>query len=254
MSCIFLYSCNPNSKISGKNNAPEKKPYPMNDSSLSVKQGNGIDLTAYGNNPVPWTLDMDFDKNFSFKADDGTQTISTAVNAAASDNKNTEIYTTNTATGPMNIMVNNESCKVNDSGNKMTRKVEITLNNIRYTGCGFFLADPRLNNTWLLDFINDERQESEDYPKGFPTLEFNLSKNTISGTDGCNNIRSQIEVMGTRIRFSPFLSTKMACSNTKAEKIFNALLSGKQVDYFFKDNNLVFSLINDSKLVFKKKD
>ena len=240
--------------MTGKNNALEKKIFLINDSLFSVKQSNGIDLVALGNNPVTWTLDMDFDKNFTFIADDGTHTISSAVNAAATDNKNIESYTTNTTTGPMNIILTNELCKVNESAEKWARKVEITLNNKRYTGCGLFMSDSRLNNTWLLDYIDDERQESEDYPKGFPRLEFNLSKNTMSGTDGCNNIRSQIEVMGTRIRFTPFLSTKMACSNAKAEKIFNTLLSGQQVDYFFKENNLIFSLINDSKLVFKKKE
>ena len=164
----------------------------------------------------------------------------------------TETYRIQTDLGPMKIEIFNTSCSGN--GEQFSKKVDVTVKNKTYTGCGKYLFDHRLNDSWVLESINNETQTAVDFEKGLPKLEFNLQTNNMNGSDGCNNIRSNIEVKGNRIKFSPFMSTKMACNKNKAERVFNELLSDKLVDYYLENNKLILYLEDDSKLFFIRKN
>jgi heat shock protein HslJ len=220
--------------------------------SIIQKQKNGIDLYATGDFVAYWTLEIDFDNKISFRSADGTS-LDVLPNFEKKEiSSGSEKYIIQTNFGAMKIDIYNSSCsgKVEQFG----KKVDVTLKNKTYTGCGKYLFDHRINDIWELESINNETQKAADFQRGLPILEFNLQENNVNGSDGCNKISSTIEMKGNRIKFSPFSSTKMACNKNKAEKIFNELLSNKLVDYYLENNKLIMYLEDDSKLYFIRKN
>ena len=212
----------------------------------------GIDFTAVGNEPVPWKLDMDFDQYFRFSATDSTKATSTPVKPVPLMDVAGESYITGSTYGQMTILLFKQPCS--KEGKNFSRRAEITVNNKRYIGCGDFLSDPRLNGTWLLDSIGNERQQPDQYSKGLPKLTLLLSGNRTEGHDGCNNFSGNMEVQGTRIRFYQFVKTQMACTSDKAGQIFATLLSNQIVSYQVSTHTLILFLADDSLLIFKKEN
>lgn len=257
MLAIGLYavcSCSPKEQTGAKAIAKAQQKLIPADSSVRAKQQSGVDLIATGNHPVAWRLEMDFEKAFIFTAADNTNISSTPVNATNLTDVAAESYITKSTNGPLNIIVYNQPCRVEPGTALSTKKVEVTVNNKRYSGCGDYLYDYRANDSWVLEFIDDEKQDASRFMKGLPRIELNLSKKKMYGSTGCNNVNADIEIKGDRILFSRFASTRMACPTDKAEKIFTDLISNHLVDYTIKEGRLVLYLINDSKLIFKKTD
>ncbi|MEP6711234.1 MAG: META domain-containing protein [Ferruginibacter sp.] len=216
--------------------------------SLSKKQTAGVDFFASGNSPANWTLDMDFDKVFNFKAVDGT-VISTQAIAPSAATDAATTYTCKTVTGILTIVVYNAGCSGQE---KINKKTELFLNDKHYTGCGENLYNFNLNDNWVLENAGNTVLSAADFSKGLPRLAFDLAQKKITGTDGCNNIVTSIDVQGSRIKFGEIAATKINCKNNSVQKIFGEKLSNKTASYFFREGKLYLYLIDDSLLIFRK--
>ena len=214
--------------------------------SLIKKQHRGVDFFAEGSDPVSWTLELDLESGFTFKPLGSQQLIAGPVPATRLSNADS--YLSKTDSGSMTVLVYDEPCNSND---KSSRKTEVTISNKRYIGCGKYLYDYQLNNIWVLQYIDNKEPEQTDYKK-LPRLEFAISKNKMTGYDGCNNIISAISVNGNHIKFSAFPTPGSGCSNNTTAKLFATMLSDHTVDYSIENGRLVIYLINDSKLTFTK--
>lgn len=221
--------------------------------SIVQKQSKGIDFIASGNLPVPWSLEIDFDKMVNFSAADGNSMQVLPLFGTKVMHAEYERYITPTGRGPLEIMIYNKDCHLKAKPGEFIRMTEINFDNKMYSGCGKYLYINRLNDIWELEMISNEKQYSAKFQKGLPWINLDLLANKMNGSDGCNKVSSQIEIKGNRIRFSGFLYTKMACNNTKVEKIFTQYLSDKLVDYYLDNDKLVFYLEDDSKITFKRK-
>lgn len=250
---LFVASCNTSSKSSVKNIVAAQRNIMPSDSIIQ-KQKKGVDLFATGNTPVDWSLEIDFDKMVSFKAVDGTTLNVLPAFEKKDITADAETYLLKTDLGRVEIKVFNTNCVGSENNEQFSKKATVTIQNKLYSGCGKYLFDHRLNDIWVLESINTNILFAPDFAKGLPKMEFNLQTNKMTGSDGCNNIMSNIEVKGNRIKFSSFAGTKMACNNNSVEKIFNELLSDKLVDYYLENNKLILYLGDDSKLSFKRKD
>jgi len=220
--------------------------------SIIQKQKKGIDLIASGNNPVNWYLEIDFDKILNFRSADGNNLNILPSFSKKEINTTVETYSTQTDLGQLNIKIFNSSCTGNETS--LNKKTEVHINTTVYSGCANYLYNHQLNDIWVLETVNNVKQHARDFNKGIPYLEFNLQENKMTGTDGCKNISSAIEVKGNRIKFSAFALSKVTCSKNMVEKIFSEMLSDKQVDYFMENGKLILYLSDDSKLGFKRKD
>ncbi len=250
--CI-LNACQTTSQANAKRTAQIQRSITPVDS-LIQKQNTGVDFLAEGNEPASWTLEMDFDKTFDFRSSDGTILNLPAVKPQRLPDMAAESYFINIQAGQMKVVIYDKTCSLGQKIVNPSKIVEVTISNKRYTGCGKYLYDHRINNTWVLEYINNVKLSTADYTNEIPRLELDLSKNRMYGHNGCNNINSAIDVQGSRIKFSIFAGTKMACMNNKVEKIFSEMLGDHLVDYYLKDGKLILYLIDDSKLVFKKKE
>ncbi|MEO7264968.1 MAG: META domain-containing protein [Ferruginibacter sp.] len=227
------------------NNSPNTN-MEIADSSLQKKQ-EGIDFLASGNFPVQWSVSININNEIKFNANDGAAVRVLAVPAITMPENTGVSYKVKTSTTTLSIMIYTVNCE-----NLQQKKVEVVHNGKRYTGCGKYLQDPALDGVWVLNKINNIPQAGKDYPTGLPMLQFQVASKKVSGNDGCNRVNGSIEIMGKQIKFSPFVSTKMACSNYDAEKIYSNLLSNNLVTYYIKNNYLTLSLPDDSLIIFRK--
>ena len=254
-STIFLLmaivaGCNTSRQASGKQE--KQLPVPVLSENLQEKLLNGVDLFARGNTPASWTLEMDFGNLIRFKSLDGTEVNSTAVQAVDLPEEKATSYTNKASKGDIIIKLYEQACTDGISGEQYNKKVTVTVNDKRYEGCGQYLFDPALNGKWILEKMNNEILLATDFAKGLPIINVNIQSGQITGHDGCNNFTGGFEVLGNKIKFKPLAATKMACPANKKEKELTALLSGKTVDYYFKDGQLYFYLPDDSIIIFKK--
>ncbi|MDB5203863.1 MAG: hypothetical protein JWQ27_3272 [Ferruginibacter sp.] len=220
--------------------------------SLVKKLNTGVDYFASGNNPVSWKLEMDFDKRFLFSSNDGSFQTTAPVKAMPLADGSGSSYRTENGVDKLIVTVLNTGC-AGGTDNKSGNNITVSYNDKVYSGCGKFLYDNRLSDIWVMERAGEMLLRAGDFSKGLPEITLNLLTNTMTGSDGCNNISSPINVEGSRIRFGNVVSTKMACKNSRVQNIIAAQISNSLVDYYFRDGKLYFYLLDDSVLVFQKK-
>lgn len=247
---ILLSGCKTSKQ--GYTKKEQALPVPTLSESLQQKQLNSVDFYARGNVPSSWTLEMDFGNLIRFKSLDGTDVNSTAVQPVEIPDKKATSYTSKATNGNIVILIYEEACTDAISGEKYNKKVEVLVNNKHYEGCGQYLFEGALNGKWILDKINNRTLQSNQFAKGLPEITLQMANGLLSGHDGCNQISAGFEVLGSKIKFKSFVSTKMACPDNKPENEFSHLLNNQTVDYYFKEGQLYFYLPDDSIVLFKR--
>lgn len=235
---------------------PAGAPQSEGDGLLMKLLGEGVDFYARGNEPF-WALDIDFDKVFKFTTMSGAAINTPPLDAVQGQGAQEIRYEGETEAGKIIITLSAGECIDNMSGASFTHAVTVEHRQgneteyTRYTGCGRFVADPRLASRWDLIQLAGMPYDSSGFMKDAPYLEFDLAQGRLGGTDGCNRIMGSAQAMANTIVFGALASTMMACP--KSEPYIGGL-SDQKVTYRIEGNNL---LITDSKgveAVFRRAD
>ena len=110
---------------------------------IRKKLDKGIDFFAAGNEPF-WSLDMDFEKQFTFTAIDGFTLVTPSTQEVKSKKKNIKLYRSQTEAGEIVISLLKKECINSMSGAKSTYQVTVRVKAtndkdfIDYQGCGRF--------------------------------------------------------------------------------------------------------------------
>lgn len=224
----------------------EEKPLPLTDDQYrkwNAKLLSGIDFIASGNEPF-WSLEIDFDKKIHFKTVGGDSISKPSVKGIRLMDVAATSYITQTEGGLLNVIIYDQTCVNDMSGDTLPKMVEVNVADKKYSGCGRYLADYRLHDIWVLKAINDTAVNEKELAKGLPRLEINLTTNKIFGTGGCNDINGNAEVKGKYIRFSRIVSTRMACNDNGFESRYLSALSEKDMRYKVEDGLLTLQAGN----------
>jgi heat shock protein HslJ len=81
-----------------------------------------------------------------------------------------------------------------------------------------------------------QKAQLEDLSNVYFELKSDL---TFGGKGGCNNMSGKFSVKGSSIKFSPVISTKMACDNLDKENAFFNLLENRVSEYTYKGDELL---------------
>lgn len=147
-----------------------------------------------------------------------------------------------------------EYCVERESGEAFGYKVEVTAGNSNsepevYKGCGEFLSDKRLNDSWSLQTLN-----GKEMPAGIKDkagVEFHFQTGRLYGCGGCNNFHARADIRGNSIIVGPVVYASKDCPENASEAAFLNALSGKQFIYSFKGRKLY--LDNDmARMVFSR--
>lgn len=216
------------------------------------------ELIAMSNEPS-WVVIVDFNSGIKFSSlDDNQFDIETEKpEARKPQDVSATNYKGNFENGYVQVMVFNEPCTDDMSGETYDSRVRVSVTNtetdrtVNYTGCGNHQGDYRLNDIWVLTKIDDEELKMEGAIR--PTLEFNISEKTLHGFGGCNQINGTFSFKKKQVVIGQLMNTLMACSNQGIEDEFLKHLNGETLDFEIGDNQL--KLYNDKgSLLFKKGD
>jgi len=219
----------------------------------------GIDFTATGTEPF-WQLEMDFDKVIRFTAMDGPEITMPPVEPIRAQDANVNLYRGTSESGTLEITIIQSTCQNAMNGFYSPFKV-----NIRYksgedtdftevSGCGNYVANPRLHNIWAVISLNEDELDNTGFPNGLPRLELYAKEGRVMGFDGCNTFRGTFYEKDQELYFSPLASSLKACSDVdEAGPRIIALLSGGRFTYEWSSNRLLLKR-NDQTIALRNID
>lgn len=216
----------------------------------------GIDFAATGNEPF-WRLDIDFDGTMHFSVLDGPEFSAPTPEGVKALDADVTRYAAETDQGSLVAQLIRQECIDNMSGatSEYTVRVEVVSASNEspstFEGCGRYLADSRLNESWTLESINDNLLKPGDFTQGLPQLDFDLEAKRVAGHSGCNRISGAIEVKGHTIDFKPMISTKMACPGMEFEHAYLKHFTG-EVGYRVEAGKLHLLVSPDSTFTYTK--
>lgn len=213
----------------------------------------GIDFIASGTEPF-WGLEIDLDQfmRFATLGGDSIKTPPAAGEPMAA--ANAIRYQAQTAACTLRVVVFNQPCTNGISGEELPKKVEVTLNDKRYSGCGRYLYDYRLHDIWVLERINGQPVTPADYARGLPQLEFLPAQQKVIGHTGCNSLNGSMEVQGKRIYFGRLATTRMACPDNGFEGRYVQSLENKLHRYAIEEGRLHLYVSTDTRYQYRKVD
>ncbi len=216
----------------------------------------GVVFQSMGNEPF-WNVRLFSDETFLFirlGADTIRGTYSPGFKPA---DLNSLTFPLATGEGNMILVAHIDSCADSMSGDRFTHKTAFTFRGndgglMNYNGCGLFLNDPALNDTYSLSSWTKPDGGEPPFPKGKPRLEFNFHDNTLLGFDGDCEIKGKFEPMGNRIFFKEFDFVDPACRPETRSRFFDHLNS-QELDLELIDGILKLKSM-DEVLEFRKVD
>ena len=247
---MINFSCS-DPKLINTKNISTKRNVLYYDSLKAKSQNQGIDFIASGNLPQKWNIEIDFDNECYFENEEGLS-VKAKPNATFKTDATKEVYTAVSGNKEIELTVYKEKCNNKKDKRSNAFITKVFYNGVNYEGCGQFLFDERLYQTWVLEYIDNEQQFALNYTKGIPYFKIDLIKNKITGFDGSNSLSSKIEVKGNRILFGRLTNTSY--NSLQSAALINQFISNHLVDYFFREDKLVFQLANDTRLTFKLKE
>lgn len=219
--------------LTKKNSVGQNQQLPPTDEqmrNLNEELLRGVDFKANGNEPF-WSLDIDRKQGMRFRLASGDSIVAPAVKPVRLQDVAASSYRAQTGKGLLTVVVYDKACVNSMSGDKMPKTVHVTWNNKTYEGCGTYLADYRLDDTWVLRSINDSIVDGKKFNRGAPQLELKLAEQRVSGHSGCNGFGAHVEITGRFITFSRLTGTMMACDDNGFETRYYRLLSEKEMPY-----------------------
>ncbi len=122
------------------------------------------------------------------------------------------------------------------------------------SGSGFYIADPLLNNIWVLDSVNKKPIPKDLFPNGLPRIEFHLKDSRVHGFGGCNEFTGSFYIMQHQIHFNKTVTTLKQCVNMSGENLFIPLFANKNFNYSIQGLRLKLVNRDGAVLIFKKVD
>jgi heat shock protein HslJ/uncharacterized membrane protein len=212
---------------------------------------------ASGNDPF-WSLEIENDSIKLKSSTTGTEIFKIAsVNPSRAEDNDVKMYQINNKAVEMNIQITKGNCENSTTGvispyyvtTVLKRKTDSKPN--VFSGCGKYILDRRLNDTWVLEQLNGKKMSRSDFQNEMPRLEINTGKNHFTGYAGCNQISGSIFFEKDVFRFSNITSTKMMCKPQNKEPQFLKILQSATI-FAIEDNKLLLSNATGNQMVFKK--
>ena len=172
---------------------------------------------------------------------------------------NVKMYTTQTESSQLNIQITQSECTNAMSGKlspyavsvEYKKNTEPALHKIQ--GCGAFITDYHLHDTWVLEKLYGENIGKANFKNDIPSIEINSSTNTFTGFAGCNRMNGKLFFENGLLRFTDIVTTRMMCDpNNKENTFLKALRS--TTTYKIENNRLWLSNPSEELIIFKKID
>jgi heat shock protein HslJ len=221
-------------------------------------------ISFYGGNATEnWKLFIKKDSSFTFELN-GKKTVfefskETQEDAGIRYHSKKIIETTDTTQQKKITIIISKQVIPESSGMSflpffVTVTIEEPNSTTTYSGGGFYISNPALNDIWVLDSLNNEKADTAAFSQGLPRLEFHLDGGKVYGFSGCNELTGTYYTIQNEISINPLASTMKFCVGTTGENSFLEFLNKKGIEYRITNLRLILMHRDKTKLVFKKAD
>ena len=184
-----------------------------------------------GNEPF-WSLQIDEAHQITLNSIDDHQFKLTAPITGISriNDANALNIMANLPDGKITVMLLENSCQDNMSDKKYSHGIQALIkkenidNPILYKGCGNYLNDYLVNNSWKLESMNGKNIVKLALEKT-PTIKINLMENKTSGFTGCNTFFGNASLKKGKLEFENIALTKKTCKENTIEPALVKLLN-----------------------------
>ncbi len=215
----------------------------------------GIDFTASGNEPF-WSLEIDFNKYMHFKTPGGFEITTPVPEGVKAMDANVTRYAAQTEQGLLTVQISKQECINDMSGKKSDYNITVDVksntdkNYTTYKGCGNYITDYRLHDIWMLEDMNGQTIDVQQYGKERPHIEINSSQNTFMGSAGSHEISGKIFFEKGLLRF---IDIAVPQNLSDAEKRFIKNLQSA-TGYTLENNRLLLFNRSGELIKFRKTD
>lgn len=173
---------------------------------------------------------------------------------------NVKLYKLETERAAMTIEITQNACTNAMSGKSFPYSVTVDYKIGRASefttikGCGQYFSDYRLHDIWVLERLNGNTVQVDDFARELPFMEIDTNTDTFAGYAGCNRMHGQLFSEKDLLRFTNVAITEMWCGETNKETDFISALRSSTT-YKIEQNRLWLSNPSEEHiLVFKKVD
>lgn len=108
---------------------------------------------------------------------------------------------------------------------RLINQLLIFLVSIFFLSCssGSKVANPLINDIWILDFIEGVDYNPTPDSKNRPMIEIHSKDNKVTGNTGCNSMNGKVVIENNQIEFSNMAITKKFCENSIEQDFLIAL-------------------------------
>ena len=210
---------------------------------LSATVDSTMDFRASGQAPV-WLVEFSQGGKIHFKAQDGNEIM---VKTGRQRVKNNErVYRGSNDKAKVELRLTHTPCVDGASESTFSHKVMAVytpkgaegdeLPTI-YHGCGRYLVDNALNNSWALTSYNGQRITADGITAVQPSLQIQVEQQQAMGTGSCNTFRVPIVTKTEQLIIGEIAATEKACANMDVEDDYFATLSNNTFRYKIIDGN-----------------
>jgi heat shock protein HslJ len=255
MCILVIISCKSTKKTQQVMAVENKVTGNIEQSSLQSKYKDGIDFFASGMDDE-WELNLDFEKDFTFKRSDGFKFSTPAVEGIKAQDTNIIRYRAMVESGEMIIHLCKQECVKSSNGNLFPYKVTVEIKRgidkdfYRVEGCGHFVFDKRIHDIWVLLQLSNKLVTGPD----LPYIEFNTTDGSLMGQTGCNNFSGKADFKGNKVILGPLAATRKFCPNATYESDFLKAMSPGEWMYEIENGKLVLTRNGQESIMFKKVD
>lgn len=208
----------------------------------------GVDFRATGNEPF-WNIQIDFDKEMRFSVLDGDSIRMPVPEMEQDTSSSARLLEAEAESGAVNVALYPTGCMDTMSGEVFTHRVVVETGKKTFYGCGNYINDRfKLHDFWVLHSLNGTPLNQQDTLRQQPALQFDLTKNSVAGNTGCNQLGGTVSVRDDSLSFSQLITTKMACEDMMEleSQFLNAL---SEVNRFHFSNEDLFLFQDEDTLM-----
>ena len=227
---------------------------------MRKKLARGIGFYALGNEPF-WSLDIDFDKGMTFKSlTDLPEMMTPPGREDKAQDADVTRFFAQTEAGTLIVTVLRGECADSMADVRFPFRVTVDVKQTadndftRFSGCGRYVMDPRLNDIWVLTNFAGRSFNPDDFARGLPIIEFHLADDQVVGSTGCNQISGRFDARADKISIKYLRTTRMACPDMTFEQEFLDAISDRMLLYSINDGRLILAPNDRIILEFKKTD
>ena len=177
----------------------------------------GYDFYATGNEPF-WNLAIDFDREMRFSRMGESDIVTPDGEEERAMDANVVTLSAESDSASLVVEIIQELCQDTMADEQKPFRVRLRYKTgsqefTEVSGCGNYLANPRLHNIWAMTSLNGKTLSPDDFANGIPRLELFTREGRVLGFDGCNTFRGWFYVKEGHVFFGPMATTLMACED-----------------------------------------